>query len=603
MKHYYIILALIFPIFMHAQNEKNKTDLSVSPSKNGEDNYVYVKNELLFVNGAIELNKNNSKETEASIYLREDAQLLQGLDTKNKGKGYLSVFQEGTSNSFDYDYWGMPVETNGKTLDQVLFEPATNTLSNPVRLTNGPNGSASPLTISTRWIYKLSGVGYKSWDPIGKQINKLQPGMGFTMKGTNGKNTVTVNGVKNNPGSQQRYDFRGIPNNGDIIVNVNENNTILVGNPYPSTIDLNAFLKDPDNDITGIAYFWDSKENGNSHYVKDYEGGYGAYSPGANDYVPATFKKYKNQTGKEVENSGGALGLEYERRYAPIGQGFTVVGTKNGGKLTFKNSYRVDERGINLKTRTKSSYGNGKNKNSSVIIDEEKPYKVRLNISLNDTYTRQLLVAFKDEATKGADKAMDAPMFGKLTSDAAWNIDGREYMINVLPFDRSAMLPLNILTTSEMEVDFFIAETEFLGNENIYLYDSENERFTDIKEDHYKVQVNGESKDRFFLAFQNDQPTEEEKVQETKEEEIFVASIDVFQNNNEGRLQVKIPQDVEVNHITIFNLNGGAVVSKNLSTSEKEFSFTTANFRDAIYIVQLNTSDNRSVTKKITVKN
>ncbi|WBL24483.1 T9SS type A sorting domain-containing protein [Zunongwangia sp. HGR-M22] len=599
MKHYYIILALIFPILIQAQ-----TDLSVSPSKNGEDNYIYVKNELLFVNGAIDLKKNNSKETEASIYLREDAQLLQGLDTKNGGDGYLSVFQEGTANSFDYNYWGMPVETKGKTLDQVLFEPVNSTLSNPVRLTNGLNGSASPLTISTRWIYKLSGVGYKSWDPIGKQINKLLPGMGFTMKGTKGINTVTVNGVQNNPGSHQRYDFRGIPNNGDIEVQVNENNTVLLGNPYPSPIDLKAFLSDPDNDITGIAYFWDSKENGNSHYVKDYEGGYGAYSPGANDYVPATFKKYRNQTGEQIENSGGALGKEYERRYAPVGQGFTVVGTKNGGRVTFRNSYRVDERGIDLKARTKGSNGNnGNNKNSSVIIDEEKSNSVRLNISLNDTYTRQLLVAFRDDATKGADKAMDAPMFGKLSSDASWNIDGREYMINVLPFDRSSMLPLNVLTSSEMEVDFFIAETDFLDNENIYLYDSENDRFTDIKKEHYKIQVTGDSKDRFFLAFQDDQPTEEEKVQETKEEEIFVASIDIFQNNNEGVLQVKIPKDVEVNHIAIFNLNGGAVISKNLSTSEKEFSFTTANFRDAIYIVQLNTSDNRSVTKKITVKN
>ena len=49
------------------------------------------------------------------------------------------------------------------------------------------------------------------------------------------------------------------------------------------------------NVITGIAYFWDSKENGNSHYLDDYMGGYGAFSPvdpcTEGIYEPPVFKK------------------------------------------------------------------------------------------------------------------------------------------------------------------------------------------------------------------------------------------------------------------------------------------------------------------------
>ena len=596
MKQYYIILALIFPILVNAQ-----VDLYVAPSTNG-DSYVYVNDEILFVTKGINLKKNSTGSTEASIYLRNEAQLLQGDNIENSGDGYLSVFQEGTSNAFDYNYWGMPVKTEGKTLNHILYEPVDKTLSTQARMTSNLNGSANPLTISTRWIYKFSGVGYSSWQHIGNNISQLPTGLGFTMKGTNGTNSVTVNGVQNNPGSEQRYDFRGIPNNGNITVNINGSNTLLVGNPYPSALDLNAFLSDPDNDITGIAYFWDSVENVNSHYLQDYEGGYGAYSPGANDYVPATFRRYANQTGEVIERNNDRNGGDYELRYAPIGQGFNVVGTPEGGTVTFKNSHRVYDPSTDIKSQAKSQEETT-SANSSVIIDNEQPIRIRLNVSLNDTYTRQLLVAFNNSSTTGPDRAMDAPMFGKLASDAAFNIDGGEYMINVLPFDRSKMIPLNVLTANEMEVDFFVAGTDFLDNENIFLYDSENNRYTDIKKEHYKVQLNGDFKDRFFIAFENDQPTEEEKVQASAEEEEFVAAIDVFQNNNEGRLQVAVPQNVQVKHISVYNLNAGAVISKDVSSSEKQFSFSTANLRDAIYIVQINTVDNRTVTKKITVKN
>jgi len=594
MKQYYIFLALIFPLFTNAQ-----VDLSVSPSPSG-DSYVYVNNEILFVTKGINLVKNNNSSTEASIYLRDEAQLLQKDNINNSGDGYLSVFQEGTSNAYDYNYWGMPVVTTGKKLNQILYEPIDKTTSRPVKITSNENGSANPLTISSRWIYKFSGVGYSSWQHIGNNINQLAAGMGFTMKGTNGTNSTTIDGVKNNPGSAQRYDFRGIPNNGDITLNIDANKSLLVGNPYPSAIDLDAFLNDPDNDITGIAYFWDSEPNGKSHYIKDYEGGYGAYSPGAEDYVPAVFKKYANQTGNALGNSG-RNGAKYDVKYIPIGEGFNVVGSSTGGTVTFKNSHRIYDPKADIKSKVKSAETS--NTNSSVIIDKEKPVRIRLNVNIDNTYTRQLLLAFNDKSTKGPDKAMDAPMFGKLASDASFNIDGSEYMINVLPFDRSEMIPLNILTASEMEVDFSIDSTAILQNENIYLYDSENNRYTDIKKEHYKLQLNGDFKDRFFLAFENGEPTEEEKIEETQKEETFVASIDIFQNNKEGRLQVAVPKDVQVKHVAVYNLNAGAVISQEVSTSEKELSFSTTNLMDAIYIVQINTTDNRTVTKKITVKN
>jgi hypothetical protein len=43
----------------------------------------------------------------------------------------------------------------------------------------------------------------------------INAGEGFTMKGTSEVNTY-CKWVQNNPGSKQRYDFRGKPNDGTI---------------------------------------------------------------------------------------------------------------------------------------------------------------------------------------------------------------------------------------------------------------------------------------------------------------------------------------------------------------------------------------------------
>jgi hypothetical protein len=74
------------------------------------------------------------------------------------------------------------------------------------------------------------------------------------MKGTSGTDGTTVDGVQNNPGGAQRYDFRGKPNDGTINIPILSGEWILTGNPYPSAINLQAFLIGETN-CDGTAYF------------------------------------------------------------------------------------------------------------------------------------------------------------------------------------------------------------------------------------------------------------------------------------------------------------------------------------------------------------
>ncbi len=81
--------------------------LTVKPN-GAADSYVYVKDQILYVESDIALTRNNPLgDYEASIYLREDGQLIQGGTTStNSGNGQLSVQQDTPeTNAFAYYYW------------------------------------------------------------------------------------------------------------------------------------------------------------------------------------------------------------------------------------------------------------------------------------------------------------------------------------------------------------------------------------------------------------------------------------------------------------------------------------------------------------------
>ncbi|WP_029331595.1 hypothetical protein [Gillisia marina] len=332
MRQIYILVLFIVPFVAHCQ-------LSIQPYQNS-DTYLYSEGALVFVEQELNLIRNTGENPKPNLYLRNEAQLIQGKsNSKNTGDGTISLYQEGDASNFTYNYWSMPVSSTGSnnSFGKLFFDPITKLESIPAIITSDYNGTSQPLTISNKWIYKFSGTDYSDWHFIGNNFS-IQPGEGFTMKGVSGTNTaVNIYNIYNNPGNKQRYDFQGRPNSGVYELNINEGDSKLIGNPYPSALDLNAFLQD-NTSTTGIAYFWDSK-NVASHYLKEYEGGYGVYSPGAGiyGYVPAIFNKFGGNG--DILSETGIIGAYYARRFSPVGQGFIVIGSQDG-KITFDNKYR-----------------------------------------------------------------------------------------------------------------------------------------------------------------------------------------------------------------------------------------------------------------------
>ncbi len=395
------------------------------------------------------------------------------------------------------------------------------------------------------------------------------------MKGVNGTNNNEIERVQNNLGNAQRYDFRGKPNDGELKLNVEKDKLRLIGNPYPSALNLQKFLTN-NTAITGIAYFWDFQDTVSSHYLKDYEGGYGAYSPGANAYAPAVFKSYNgasNETGNSGEN-----GINYARKFSPIAQGFMVIGASDG-KITFKNSYRKFVK---------------ENPQTSEFRQAENPEIIRINFSFNKTYTRQLVLGFNENATKYEDHAMDARSFDVLTTDAAWLIGENAFLINILPFKKDRKIPLLFSSAKDTEVAITLAK-KIMEVKEIYLFDREDETYYNLFKNPVEIKLPKGNFDKlFFLVFSKPDNNKEIPIPE-KEEEI---PPDIKLIYDKRPRYIKVLTSSRLKEIKIFSLSGSLIFQKKTYENKQYYYFYTGNLRDAIYIVKVKTAE-AEVSKKL----
>ena len=568
-----------------------------------DNSFIFNKGTVVYAKGNLELNGANS-----NFYLRNGGQFLQGTTSisTNQGIGKLSVFQEGTVNNFAYNYWCSPVgnasavsgnEDFGITMFTI---PTTNTLSTAATISSATyNGSSSAgaLTIASYWIFKfLSQSTYSGWVQSGAATN-IAAGQGFTMKGTSGSDATNVGeSTVNNPGSAQRYDFRGKPNDGDITVTVATGNYTLTGNPYPSALHVNAFLLDGSNTAcNGIAYFWEQKKTVNSHVLLSYQGGYGTYSPVSllsnGIYVPATFDTYNIDGTFNV--TGASSGLVIERKYAPIGQGFMVKGLANG-TITLKNSHRDFKNEGNFSQFERNS--NSQHSNTVSPVGVETISQIRLNTIVNNQYTKQMALAFIPESTDGVDRGIDAisPVADNLPNDVYFFLDNNKYVIQGVNFDINKRIPIGIKSTDNASFEFDASTiVNFDPSQDVYIYDSQEGTYHDIKNDTYIVILpTGIYNNRFEITFKNDALSISNPIKE---------NVVVFQNNTNQLLTVSNPNLLDLKSVTLFDISGKKIFSHLNLGSNSSYAFSTAALSDGVYLAKIQCSAGKNKVQKIIV--
>lgn len=567
--------------------------------------FMYAQNEVVYVGQNITLTASSN------LYLRNNAQLLQGTTnvSQNSGQGTLSVYQEGTSDNYDYNYWCSPVGNpsggsgNENFAITMLHRPESPVLSTPaVVLPAGSyDGISNPLSIASSWIYKLVNAGsYSQWILVGGTAG-LQPGEGFTMKGTSGTDLLdpAQTGVANNPGGAQRYDFRGKPNDGTISVVLGTGTATLTGNPYPSALHLNAFLLDPSNAaITGgTAYFWEQDKSVNSHYLSAYKGGYGAYAPistGAEGiYTPPVFNSYNQDGSLNTGTPASGNGTPMQRRYSPIGQGFLLNG-KAAGTAVFRNSHRVF---------IKETTGGSQFEKSAVIKESKSQQEsvlpishIKLNTIINNQFTRQLALAFTPEATDGVDEGIDAVNISlDLPNDLGFYLEGSSYLIEGINFDLSKQIPLLVKAAVNSTFKFYISDViNFDPSQPIYLYDALDGSYHNIAETPYQTSAApGTHTDRFKITFISNNLSVDDIESASK--------FHIFHDDSQRLLKASNPERINIISYMLYDITGRLIASKKGLSSDLNYAFPTTGLSAGVYIALFQKEDGGRLSGKIII--
>ncbi|MFT4741322.1 MAG: hypothetical protein ACI9L9_002115 [Marivirga sp.] len=649
------------------------------------DNFVYSKGTDIFVKDKINL------DTDSKIYLREEAQLIQDNDVENEGDGIISVFQEGTSNAFTYNYWSAPVSNQLTGIDgnvgfrntQIKYPTVdtstitstdlTTTAGNSTILpygssngvTDDGNIGGTPLRIAGRWLWTYDSggnplTGYAGWTIFnGNQTTRT--GYGFTMKGVQGMGTSPNNGTFNGA-TGQRYDFRGRPNNGRILVGVGNDNGTLAGNPYPSALDMKKFIKENATD-TGLnsvkmdpwVEFWESQVE-TSHSLTSYLGGYSRYVPMGFDpgvlsgfategvYLEAIFRRTDNDgnimTSTSTTSGGPApppgsqnsyygLGLDGKRRFAPVGQGFFISRTNSnmgftastfeqlattnitngvalpsgiiGEEIEFNNTMRVFEKENGTNSIFKSAPGNASSNPQDALIARQIP-KMILNVVPNGLYARPLTFAFHDSTSQAYDFAWEGPISGRINTDAYIKIGASgEYALSSQAFDEDMTLPIGVQVASSFTAPIDVEfELAFMIN-----FDPTNVYLHDIQTGVYHDIKSGNKTLLIAPGHYTDrfEITFKNTSGTLSNNSLEATNFDVFQNNRNKELTVLNPALEEIANISLYDLAGRQIFSSQPSSNEASYSFDTATLSSAIYIARVTTTNNKETAVKVSVSN
>ncbi|MFY0481317.1 fibronectin type III domain-containing protein [Flavobacterium sp. PLA-1-15] len=394
----------------------------------------------LTINGALIINS-------GSLTVEDDGSLVQTNNTsQNSGTNFTMKRITEPMYRYDLTYWSSPV--------------ANQTLKN-----------LSPLTLFDK---------YFGWDsnsqtwityPVGNRT--MQAGAGYVVRAP--QNYAT------DPTDVQPYtgNFIGMPHNGIYTIPVvGDGNFNLLGNPYPSAIDADLFLSDPDNaNLDGVIYLW-------THNTPLIPAGQ-IYSYSTDDYAVYNFL---GGTGTAAPSEPDQA-LNVPNGYIAAGQGF-FIGGLTAGTATFKNEMRV-----------------GGNNNQFFRSPQEEKHRLWASISNASGGFKQILIGHSTNATNDFDRGWDGSLMDADGLTLYTFVEDKKLSIQsfALPFDVNQIVPVGYKTNTAGSHSIMLNKTDGLfDQQDIYLHDKELNVVHDLKASNYEFNTqSGTFNDRFEIVYVN----------------------------------------------------------------------------------------------------
>lgn len=471
---------------------------------------------LLYVSGTLTNN--------GTMAFQNDASLLRGSTGVDGGSGTFTVRREGGATGNQFSMWSAPV-TNHPSISGTTYR------YDETASTQSPTDD------------QPSDPGWSSYG------GAMVPGEGFAVMGAG---TVTFSGSQ--------------VNNGNVNINLNVapyNPTSLapgtpfnlVGNPFPSGLDLAELVNDNPN-VFGSIYLWSDDGSGGT------------------DYAAADYSVW-NQTGSLPYVNGGVNGDPAPNGIVKTGQAF-MLRNNSAGSLQFNNSQRVANTASNAFYRLSAEDS-------------------RLWFSINgpdESYFNQILIGLLEDATNEEDRLYDAvKLMGSTGTSLAAQAHGNDYAILAFPPPYySETIPLTVNVESEQNYVFRADRMEGFEGMNVYFNDSQTGQSVLLEEGtEITVQIPQNTYvDRFYLNFTADQITGISEVEDGLRSWVF---------QNTLVLDVR-GSDLSNVGVDMFDINGRLVNSKQIgSVSVGQSMYQLPSLSSGVYLVRISHA-NGTITQK-----
>ncbi len=469
---------------------------------------------------SVNISGNVTVQAGANLIFENNANLIQEGTATTGNSGNITIKRNATMVRQDYVYWSSPV--TGQNL--LAFSPAT--------LVNR--------------FYEISETT-NAFVYVNPSLNSFQSAKGYAIRAPD--NFV--------PGVPTPFtgSFTGVPNKGNISIPITRNNQgyNLIGNPYPSPINADAFLAA--NPSIGTIYFW-------AHLQQSAPSGanYAAYN--------ATGAAAASNTVPVSPLPNGTI---------QTGQGFMAL-TNAPGNAVFTNSMRVN----NIEDQFYRT-------SSDPIAQKSRMW---LNLSSAEGPLNQILLGYVPEATNDFDHRFDGKLAEMQGAKLFSLIDDSEYVIQgrALPFADTDVVPLgfraNIDGTYTISLDH--VDGLFSDSQDIFIKDNLTGITHNIKLSDYSFAATaGVYHNRFQVVYQNSPLGTETPVLDSNQLVLYKEQ-GIFKINS---------GTVTMDSVRVFDIRGRMIYEKqNINTSETALSGLSA--AQEVLLVQITAADGRIVMKK-----
>lgn len=436
---------------------------------------------------------------------------------------------------YDYTHWSSPVD------HQKLVDVSPNTLYDKY------------------FSYDYNLKNWKQENPS----NTMTPGVGYIIRAPQ-YFSIT---------DRSKYEavFTGIPNNGKIITPIGSSDTAtLIGNPYPSTLNADAFLRKNASLLKGGLYLWTHNTPvTNLKYTAD-------------DYAVYNLL---GGVGTRKSLSEGDINQKPDGKIA-TGQAFFVLSAAKGD-VEFSDSMRQIE-------NNSFFYKPGK-KQDIVSEPVAEKHRIWLNFENIEGFFKQILIGYVEGATNTFDNDFDAESFeGNTFGDFYSVIEDKKMVIQgrALPFQKSDEVGLGY--RSSISGDFTISIDQKDGQFNtldIFLEDTELKMIHDLKAGPYSFKTEKGSFDkRFVLKYNN-----------------AILNVDDIPDNTCRVLVLVKDQIITVDaceelisKVEIFDISGRLIYQKSKIQNTKS-SVSKGQFAHQVLFLRTTLENGKTTTRKIVI--